>query len=312
MKKRVSKLIGNEMGQALVIVLCLLTIGGLTIAPLLRHMYTGLTSGQIHSERMPLTYAADAGMEDGIWKTDNEDMQLAPYNLALYDYDDEYNYSLPEDINGNAVDVTIKQIWSLDGLESDDNGTVPAIGLLITGGVISTAGEFQIRISYDTPEEELLIDRVAVWLPPDFEYVADSSSGITTDNPTEFDWNAGKVLEWSFLPAVDFADLLEPGQGDPLEGGFQPAAERPSVRILEFNVTPQGIVASGSFSWVRTEDPSHYLSWESSVTIYKINSTATDSTTGKQITAEGYTYVSKGVDTKQYRHLLSWFLDGGL
>jgi hypothetical protein len=292
MKTVLSKLIRGERGQGLVIVLCLLAIGSLTIPPLLSHMHSGLSSGRIHWESVPLRYASEAGLEDGIWKADNEEV-----SIDLYDYVTEYDYSLTEDINDKAVDVTIKRVWPLAGLESDVNGTTPANGLRITGGIVNTEGRYEIRVSYDFPEEELLIDQIAVWLPPEFEYVADSTTIITTDNPTQTDWNGGTVLRWAIDPATNFLDLPDLGGEDPLEGGFQPAVEHPTVKVLRFEVTPIGEVAFGSYSWVRTTDNDKYLSWEGGLSIYHITSTATDVPSGRSITTTGYTYVSEGVDT---------------
>jgi len=304
MKKGLSKSIRNEKGQALAIVLALLAIGALTIVPLLRYTYTGLSASRIYDEKMELSYAAEAGLEDGIWKTDNETIPLNPY-----DYGTVYNYSLPENINNAAVDVSIKQVWPLAGLESDAYGTEPVDNLAVTGGVVDVLGGFQVRLTYYDPDEPLYIDRVAVWLPPGFEYDADSSSGITAhddvpDNPTEVSWNGGTALEWDFFAPVDFAYLPEPGAGGGI-GGMEPGVEM-SLRVLEFSVTPQGEVAKGSYSWVKTTDiPNPYLSWERNITIYRIDSTATDNTTGKTATAKGYTYVSEGIET-------DWINTGGL
>ncbi len=284
------KLLRKEKGQGLVIVLCLVAIGGLMIVPLLNHMHTGLSSGQIYRERMALKYAAEAGLQDGMWKTDNDAVPLEPY-----DYATEYNYSLTEEINDKSVNVTIKQIWPLNGLESDANGTTPANALLITGGIISDSGEYEVCLSYADPEVELPIDKVAVWLPPGFAYVPSSSSGITTDDPTETEWNGGKTLEWDFDPAINFLDLPEQEPPEPLPGGMEPAVEHPVERSLNFNVTPAGELATGSYSWVRTTNSARYLSWESGITIYQINATASDDTTGKHTTTESYTYVSTGV-----------------
>jgi len=311
MKKRLSKSIRNEKGQALAIVLALLAIGALTIVPLLHYTYTGLSASRIYDEKMELSYAAEAGLEDGIWKTDNEDMQEEPYNLEPYEYDIVYNYSLPEEINGKSVSIDIKQVWPLAGLESDAYGTEPVDNLAVTGGVVDALGRFQVRLTYSTPEVELLINRVAVWLPPGFEYDAGSSKGLIDDlpvedqDPFERPWNGGTALEWDFFDSVNFKDLPLPGAGDPLEGGMQPGAEL-SVRVLEFKVTPQAEVAKGSYSWVKTTDiPDPYLSWEHNVSIYRIDSTATDNTTGKTAVAKGYTYVSEGVET-------DWINTGGL
>lgn len=198
MQNRLRKLNKNELGQALVIVLCLLAAGGVVIAPLLNYMHTRLSADKVYWERAPLSYSAEAGMEDALWKADNDEVPLEPY-----DYVSEYTYSLPENINNNEVQVNIKQVWPLDGLESDENGTVPATGLYITGGVVSSEGRYEVRLGYDTPETELLIDKVGVWLPPGFEYVADSASVITDENPVQTEWNGGTILIWTF-PNVDF------------------------------------------------------------------------------------------------------------
>ena len=173
MMKQVTNVIKSEKGIALSIALVLLALGGLVMTPLLLSLYTGVSSGQIYQERMELNYAVDAGLEDGLWKTDNDAVPL-----DLYDYTTVYSYSLPTALNDKGVNVDIQQIWLLDGLESDINGTTPASPpMSITGGVINSDGDFEIRLSYDTPEVELLVDSVAVWLPPEFAYVNASSSG---------------------------------------------------------------------------------------------------------------------------------------
>ena len=290
--KRVN-IIRGQKGIALGIVLILLALGGLVMTPLLLHLYTGVSSGQIYRDRMELNYAVDAGVEDGIWKADNEAVPLDPF-----DYTTVYSYSLPTQINDKDVNIDIKQIWLLDGLESDINGTTPATPpMSITGGVTNQDGDFELRLSYDTPEVELLVDSVAVWLPPDFEYKNNSSFGITEENPTQSTWNGGTVLRWDFYPAVNFDDLPLMTSEEPGEGGMQPAIELPSVRVLAFKVDPEGELARGSYCWFRTEDPSNYLCWDTNITIYQINATATDSATGSSMSAQGYSYVSEGFDT---------------
>jgi hypothetical protein len=293
MMKQVNKVIKSQKGIALSIVLVLLALGGLVMTPLLLHLYTGVSSEQIYRDRMELNYAVDAGVEDGIWKADNDAVPL-----DLYDYTTVYSYSLPTTLNGKDVNVDIKQIWLLDGLESDINGTTPATPpMYITGGVVNSEGDFEIRLSYDTPEVELPVDSVAVWLPPDFEYVNNSSSIITEENPTQTTWNGGTVLRWDLDPAVNFDDLPLEIAEDPEEGGMQPAIELPSVRLLAFKVDPEGELARGSYCWFRTTDPNNYLCWDTNITIYQINATATDNVTGSSMSAQGYSYVSKGFDT---------------
>ena len=71
MKRTLNKLIRGEKGQALIIVLILLLLGGLIIAPLLGFMSTGLKAGQVFEVKMNGLYAADAGIEDACWKLMN-------------------------------------------------------------------------------------------------------------------------------------------------------------------------------------------------------------------------------------------------
>jgi len=277
----------KEKGQALVAVLGFLVLGGLTIVPLLAHMHTGLSAGRGYMRNIELDYAADAGIEDALWETNNESIPIDPG-----DYASEYDYELSENINDKEVAVAIKRVWPLAGLESDAYGTTPTDCLLITGGIIDVGdGEYKVQLSYDGSEGDLYVDKVAVWLPCGYEYVAYSSSGITNEDPASTDWRGGKALTWEFDPPVNFTDLPVP---EPPGGGFTPGTEYPATRKLYFDVTPTGDRAEGSYCWVRTTNVDLYLAWESDCNIYQISSTATDPATGRNVTVGGYTYFSEG------------------
>jgi len=292
MNRRLTKVLKGEKGQALIVVLILMVLGGLLIVPCLNYTATSLNTGQIHKETMALIYAADAGVGDALWGIKNETVPIDPF-----DYETEVSYFLPEEVNDKAVEVTIQQVWPLSGLESDANGTTSSRHLMITGGIIDEEeGEYKVQMSYDGSAGDLLIDRVGVWLPPGFDYVTGSSSGITTDDPTNIlDWHGGKALEWDFLPAVNFLDLpVPPPPEPPPEGGFVPAEEYPSLRTLTFNVSPVGELAKGTYTWIRTTNINLYLSWDTNYSTYKISSTATDAATSKSFAVESYSYRSKG------------------
>jgi len=292
MNRRLTKVLKGEKGQALVVVLILMVLGGLLIVPCLNYTATSLNTGQVHKETVALIYAADAGVGDALWGIKNETVPI-----DSFDYETEFSYFLPEEVNDKAVEVTIQQVWPLSGLESDVNGTTPSSHLLITGGIIDEEeGEYKVQMSYDGSAGDLPIDRVGVWLPPGFDYVTGSSSGITTDDPTNIlDWHGGKALEWDFLPAVNFLDLpVPPPPEPPPEGGFIPAEEYPAWRVLIFNVSPVGELAKSTYTWIRTTNVNLYLSWDTNYSTYKINSTATDATTAKSYAVESYSYRSKG------------------
>ena len=278
----------NQKGQALPLVFGFLVLGGLTITTLLVFTINGLGAGKLYQEKMKLHYAADAGLGEALWRMEKEQVPI-----ELGDYETEFNYALPDNVNEKAVDISIKQIWPLTGLESDENGTTAPSSLTITGGIIKQAeGKYKVQISYDGTQGSLPIDRVAVWLPTRFDYVTGSSSSITTQNPTITKRRGGKVLTWNFAPAVNFFALPNPA---PPGGGFLPGAEYPATRKLYFNVTPLDDVAGGSYSWVRTTNPGLYLAWETGSTIFQVNSVATDNNTGKSTTLGAFTYFSKGI-----------------
>jgi len=91
------------------LVLILLTVGGLVLAPLLGLMSTGLLAGQVYEMKTDELYAADAGVEDAVWKIDNQVDEVK----YLYCGGGNHSWSYPEpgdpplEVNGKSVDVTI-------------------------------------------------------------------------------------------------------------------------------------------------------------------------------------------------------------
>ena len=67
MKESVKRIIRDEKGHVMEMVLILLTVSGLIMAPLLGLMSTGLLAGQVYEMKTDELYAADAGVEYAIW-----------------------------------------------------------------------------------------------------------------------------------------------------------------------------------------------------------------------------------------------------
>ena len=101
MKKIANRLARSEEGYAMLMVLILLLVGGLIIAPLMGFMGTGVIAGQIHENRMDELYAADAGVEDAIWKIKTSATELPEAG------DDPWEYSIT-DVNGKQVNTAIE------------------------------------------------------------------------------------------------------------------------------------------------------------------------------------------------------------
>lgn len=136
MKGTWNKLRRGEKGQALIIVLILMALGGLIIAPLLGFMSAGLVAGQVFEVKMEGLYAADAGIEDTLWKLLNG-YYLPPHYLT--------------DVNG--MDVTVEQIGyeeTADGKLYTIQSTAELAGetkaeiiaqVLVAGGSVAEGGE---------------------------------------------------------------------------------------------------------------------------------------------------------------------------
>jgi len=88
MKTVAKKAIRDERGKVLILVLVLLVVGGLILTPLLGLMSTGLVAGQVYERKVAELYAADAGVEDAIWRIQN--------SKAEFDEDGYYSYPDPE------------------------------------------------------------------------------------------------------------------------------------------------------------------------------------------------------------------------
>jgi len=114
MKKLIRKLNRSERGVVLIIVLILLAVGGLTLAPMLQHMGTGLKAGQTYERKTDEYYAADAGVEDALWQITREERDL---HLPDDEADLDWNYTIT-DVNGKTVDVSIDYVdESADGYD---------------------------------------------------------------------------------------------------------------------------------------------------------------------------------------------------
>ena len=78
MRIAVKRILRDEKGAALVMVLLLLLVSGLITAPLLSYMGTGLLAGEVYEARTAELYAVDAGVEDAVWKIQQGVVKLFP------------------------------------------------------------------------------------------------------------------------------------------------------------------------------------------------------------------------------------------
>lgn len=103
-----SRLIKNESGQAMILALLLLLVGGLITAPLVAFTGNSVLNGKVYEHRTAEVYAADAGVEDALWRIQHGDVVLCPGNPS-------HGYTIP-DSNGQTVNVTITSVTDFQGL----------------------------------------------------------------------------------------------------------------------------------------------------------------------------------------------------
>jgi hypothetical protein len=226
MMKRIIKKIRKEQGQALPVVLILMVIGGLIIAPLLSYMSSGLIVGQTYEAIADELYAADSGIEDGLWEIANNRLGdlFSDQNYDPYNYDETYQYpaSHPVVINELGVDVTIENVWVPDinppADAAEANQLIGAGKLIMTGNVLKDPVEgnkHQVKIYYyeEETDGDLHIDTIGVWIPPGFTYAGectletwlDASPGKSYSRAI-YDHCSGQAVVWT-LSNVKFEDL---------------------------------------------------------------------------------------------------------
>jgi len=119
----------KQDGYILVYILVILAIGMLILTPLLNFMATGLKAGGVFEIKMKQEYAADAGIEDAIWKINHRDDDNSKVPKSHEDDPNYYEYTI-DNINDYKVNVFLTCENNLD---------------FGTYRVLSTAGETTIE-----------------------------------------------------------------------------------------------------------------------------------------------------------------------
>jgi len=206
--------IEDEKGAALIIALILLLIGGLISAALLDHMGSGILAGEVHERRTAELYAADAGVEDALWRIQHGETPVCPG-------DPYWSYNIT-DVNGKELQVSIEYL--------PDEGTYKINSIAITdsisGGVAAidsiTAVEAYVSVlyldfsslldnaivSYDTIDIQPnnLVDG-DVWLPDEDDLEIHDPSAITgevkDEDEVELNWPTVERLSAYYYDDVE-------------------------------------------------------------------------------------------------------------
>jgi len=205
MKIVLKKSIKDENGQALILVVILMLLGSVIIASLLGFMSTGLLAGQVFEKKMNGLYAADAGVEDALWKILNDPPASYPYSYSL------------SDVNDMSVNITIDAVetfYTLDvGWGGKHNDYFELVSERVQppyydAGEGAWIHEWRLILTNKT-NSPVKIERIIVSYPDVLSYL----SGLTNEDiaglkngsfevfTTEFTYlDTTTILNWEFTP----------------------------------------------------------------------------------------------------------------
>jgi len=109
MRRLLRKIIYGEGGQALPAVLALLTLGGLTIVPVLNYVTDGLRTVQAYKGNNSEFYSADSGIEHAYWRLLND----SSFVESMTEANPTEEYSI--NINGREVSINVTRIAGMAG-----------------------------------------------------------------------------------------------------------------------------------------------------------------------------------------------------
>ena len=261
MVRLLKQLLSGEKGQALVIVLGLLAIGGLTVAVSLNYATTCLKGSQMRGEGIEGVYAAGAGVEHTLW-------YLGEYGSKPEDG------ALPENINQMAVDIqtAVGDTYTLylgEFIEPGQHSDYLSVDGEIVWDEVEEAYKYTITVTW-LPESGypiIHLEEVGVRIPVGYSYQLDSAGSfgdnLSTANPTQTqDGHGAYLLNWEL-------DTPHPS-----------VSEEEPVKTQTFYITGTG-EQEGHYSWVVASRQDIGAVGEITGTRYIITATATWPESGK-------------------------------
>ena len=254
MVRLLKQLLSSQKGQALPIVLCMLALGGLTIAVSLDYATTSLKGSQIINESTKGIYAAGAGVEHSLWSLSKsyEPLTQLPENVS------QMEVSMSTDNQG-----TFTLCWGeLVGVKPGVHVDWVDVDTEMVWDEVEAAYKYTITVTYQEVQGQgrKLIE-VGARIPVGYSYVPGSVLDFpdnlsTEDPPSDIDTDAhgAYMLKWT-LPKIVISD------------------EYPE-KTQAFYITGTGDTA-GEYAWVAALSQDVGVVGEITGTRYKITAVAT-------------------------------------
>lgn len=225
----------TQSGQVLPVMLAIMAVVALITAPSLSYLGTGLKSGKLVEQHVEDVYAADSGIEHGLWTLRNFPPSSYPYTYQL------------SGINGMPVNVTLSVNNVLWGFALGGSG-VHANWLLLHASMVWDPSQnnylYTVTLT-NTSNSNIHMDYIMVTPPTGYSYVSGSAYGITTANPeVAGDPNGNMGMLWDFdTPMPDIPKHSTVSQYFRLSG---PAGYTGSPGYIWASAEPQDIGTIGT------------------------------------------------------------------
>ncbi len=222
----------RQKGQALIIVLALLALGGITIASSLNYSSTILYDNRVSGYAMDCMYSAGAGVEYAIWAIEND--EVIPAQLS-------------DNVNGKTIslDILDKGIFTMYCGDLIYVGNLPShYNWITTNGSAVCAGgtcNYTVSMYYSGDAQQRKITEVGAKLPNGWSFVPGSPANfpdnISFAYPDETGGSGGNEwIRW----------VWNPGSG-PIISDVIPAVNQ------TFTITgPEGGI-NGDYTWVQVQ-----------------------------------------------------------
>ena len=290
-----SRFVNKEQGNILVFTIIFMLLGSMIVVPLLGYMRTGLKSGMVYDAKSDSLYAADAGIEDGVWQIKYDRLSGAFDTYDTYNYDPAgwtYNLEGGQNINSKNVAVNIKNVWVPDITPIPDKVTAKSIAdsetLMVTGGAYDESGatKYKIVITYfPSAGDNFLLSKIGVWLPPGFTYNGSCNldvSGKTYHDystPATSEYKGGQKVIWTLGSYPFEGNQNSTPKKDPLPGVR--LLDSPMTAVINFGYTAAKTgTKPDAVSWINFSGlaSGRTYCWDSEVSVYGITSTAGSTT----------------------------------
>ena len=249
---------GKQSGMALIMVLALLALGGLTIAGSLNYSSTIIYDNRISGYAMDCMYSAGAGVEYAIWALEND--ETIPANLS-------------DNVNGKtiALDIVDKGIFTMYCGDLIYVGSLPSHYDWITtnGSEVCDGGTtcnytISVYLSENASAQQRKIIELGVKLPDGYTYVPGSPAlfpdNVTFNEPDETGGDPGdEWLRWLWNP-----------------GGSAPVIDQSNPTVNQtFTINNTGMGALfNDYTWVQVQSNDIGIVGEITGQRFKITSTA--------------------------------------